>query len=132
MQYMFWFITYEDSKVYKIRFIDTMKTLFFDIAWLHSSSLKWYVLTLYIILSLWSLFKLLTQFGSRQCNGYYTTQPIVDWIGLWASGTSTTMQSITYKLTTQPYFLFFIEGFGLCIFGLSVAMRDRCCSSLAP
>ena len=57
---MFWFITNEDSKVYNMRFIDTTKTSFFNIAWLHSLSLKWYVLTLYIILSSWSLFKLLT------------------------------------------------------------------------
>ena len=40
---MFWFITNEDFKVYNIRFIDTKKTLFFNMAWIHSLLLKWHV-----------------------------------------------------------------------------------------
>ena len=80
----------------------------------------------------WSLYKLLTIIWSDFCSGDYTNQHTVKWINLWARGTFTTMHYITYKLITQPYFLFFIEGFGLCMVEFTMAMRSRWWSPSAP
>ena len=66
------------------------------------------------------------------CSGDYTNEPTMKWINLWACGTLTTMHCMTYKLTSQPYFSFFNEGFGLCNVGFTTAMRDRRCSPSAP
>ena len=89
--------------------------------WLYTLHYQW-----------WSLYKLLTIIWFNFCSGDYTTQPNVKWINLWACGTLTTMHCITYKLTMQPYFLFFIERFGLYTVGFTAAMRAHWCSPSAP
>ena len=118
--------------IIKQGFNDTIIISCSNIVWLnvyHWNDMYWLcIIYIIIVIIVWIINNNLLPDNS----GDYTTRPTVDWINLWAHGTFITMHCITYKLTTQPYFLFFIEGFGLYTISFTASMRAHWCLSLAP
>jgi len=112
---------------------DIIKTSLIKMVWLNVY--HWYVmlLTLYIILSLWSLYRLLTiiWFPTVQWRLYNSTHcGLNKFVGTWNIHHRAMHDLKAYLATLTSSF--FVEGFGLCSVWFTAAMRARLCSSPAP
>ena len=119
--------------LYITRVNDIIKTSLFKIVWLNVY--HWYVMffTMYIILSLWSLYRLLTiiWFPIVQWRLYKSTHcGLNKFVGTWNIHHHAKHDLKAYLATLTSSL--FIEGFGICTVWFTAAMRARWCSSPTP